>query len=84
MVIIWQFIEDNSDEKLTIEKKGEILLKEFRGICDEIISGYKEGKEYDSLWEEEEDKDAVEDSAQVADNAEAFAPGPAIEEVADT
>ena len=38
-----QFIEDNSDEKLTIEKKGEILLKEFRGICDEIISGYKEG-----------------------------------------
>ena len=38
-----QFTEDNSDEKLTIQKKGEILLEEFRGICDEITSGYKEG-----------------------------------------
>ena len=38
-----QFIEDNSDKKLTIEKKGEILLEEFRGICDEITSGYEEG-----------------------------------------
>ena len=38
-----QFTEDNSDEKLTIQKKGEILLEEFRGICDEIISGYKDG-----------------------------------------
>ena len=31
-----QFIEDNFNENLTIEKKGEILLKEFREICDEI------------------------------------------------
>ena len=38
-----QFTEDNSDEKLTIQKKGEILLEEFRGICDEITSGYEEG-----------------------------------------
>ena len=38
-----QFIEDNSDEKLTIEKKGEILLEEFRGICDEITSVYDGG-----------------------------------------
>ena len=38
-----QFIEDNSDEKLTIENKGEILLEEFRGICDEITSGYDGG-----------------------------------------
>ena len=38
-----QFTEDNSDEKLTIQKKGEILLEEFRGICDEITSGYNEG-----------------------------------------
>ena len=38
-----QFIEDKSDGNLTIEKKGEILLEEFRGICDEITSGYKEG-----------------------------------------
>ena len=38
-----QFTEDNSDEKLTIQKKADILLEEFRGICDEITSGYKEG-----------------------------------------
>ena len=38
-----QFTEDNSDEELTIQKKGEILLEEFRGICDEITSGYNEG-----------------------------------------
>ena len=38
-----QFIEDNFNENLTIEKKGEILLKEFREICDEITSGYEEG-----------------------------------------
>lgn len=38
-----QFTEDNSDEKFTIQKKGEILLEEFRGICDEITSGYEEG-----------------------------------------
>ena len=38
-----QFIEDKSDGNLTIEKKGEILLEEFWGICDEITSGYKEG-----------------------------------------
>ena len=38
-----QFSESNSDEKLTIQKKGEILLEEFRGICDEIISEYKDG-----------------------------------------
>ena len=38
-----QFIEDKSDGNLTIEKKGEILLEEFRGICDEITFGYEEG-----------------------------------------
>lgn len=38
-----QFTEDNSDEKLTIQKKADVLLEEFRGICDEITSGYKEG-----------------------------------------
>lgn len=38
-----QLSESNSDENLTIQKKAEILLDEFRGICDEIISGYEEG-----------------------------------------
>ena len=44
----------------------------------------KESKEHDSLWEEEEEKAAVEDPTQIADNAEAFASGPAIVEVTDT
>lgn len=38
-----QFSESNSNEKLTIQKKADILLDEFRGICDEITSGYEEG-----------------------------------------
>ena len=38
-----QFTKDSSDENLTIQKKADILLEEFRGICDEITSGYKEG-----------------------------------------
>ena len=38
-----QLTESDSDEKLTIQKKADILLEEFRGICDEITSGYKEG-----------------------------------------
>lgn len=38
-----QFTESNSDENMTIQKKAEILLEEFRGICDEITSGYDEG-----------------------------------------
>ena len=44
----------------------------------------KESKEYDSLWEEEKEKNAVEDPTQIADNAEVFASGPAIVEVTDT
>lgn len=38
-----QFTEDSSYENLTIQKKADILLEEFRGICDEITSGYEEG-----------------------------------------
>lgn len=44
----------------------------------------KERDEYDSLWEEEEEEQEVEDPMETADNAEAFAPGPAVVEVADT
>ena len=43
----------------------------------------KEKEEYDSLWEEEEEKAPAEDPAEIADNAEAFASGPAVVEVAD-
>ena len=38
-----QFTEDSSDENFTIQKKADILLDEFRGICDDITSGYEEG-----------------------------------------
>ena len=38
-----QFIEDKSDESLTIEKKAERLLNEFKTICDEITSGHDGG-----------------------------------------
>lgn len=38
-----QFIEDNFDESLTIEKKAERLLNEFKNICDEITSGHDGG-----------------------------------------
>ena len=44
----------------------------------------KEREEYDSLWEEEEEEREVEDPMETADNAETFAPGPAVVEVADT
>lgn len=44
----------------------------------------KEREEYDSLWEEDEEEREVEDPMETADNTEAFAPGPAVVDVADT
>ena len=44
----------------------------------------KEKEEFDSLWEEEEEKAPAEDPTEIADNAEAFASGPAVVDVADT
>ena len=38
-----QLSESNADEKLTIQKKADILLGEFKSICDEINSGYDGG-----------------------------------------
>ena len=38
-----QLTESDSDEKLTIQKKADILLNEFKTICDEITSGYDGG-----------------------------------------
>ena len=43
-----------------------------------------EKEEYDSLWEEEEEKTSPEDPMEAADGKEAFSSGPAIVEVADT
>ena len=47
------------------------------------LAKQKEREEYDSLWEEEEEK-TYEDPMEVADNTEAFANGPEIVDVADT
>ena len=44
----------------------------------------KEKEEYESLWEDDEEKAVSEDPTEIADNAEAFASGPEIVEVADT
>ena len=44
----------------------------------------KEKEEYESLWEEEEDKQDPDDPTEIADGTEVFADGPAIVEVADT
>lgn len=41
----------------------------------------KEKEEYDSLWEEKKEKEEAVNPAEAADNAEAFASGPAIVEV---
>ena len=48
-----------------------------------MVERQKEKEEYDSLWEEEEEK-VYEDPIETADNAEAFAQGPEIVDVADT
>ena len=44
----------------------------------------KEREEYDTLWEEEAEEGEPADPTEVADNAEAFAEGPAIVDVAET
>jgi len=43
----------------------------------------KEREEYDSLWEEEAEKE-YEDPAEVADNTEVYSEGPEIVDVTDT
>lgn len=70
-----------TDEKKLMEYSME-LYQSAKNIG--ALMKKKESKEYDSLWEEEEEKAAVEDPTQIAYNAEAFASGPAIVEVTDT
>ena len=70
-----------TDEKKLMEYSME-LYQAAKNIG--ALMKKKESKEYDSLWEEEKEKNAVEDPTQIADNAEAFASGPAIVEVIDT
>ena len=70
-----------TDEKKLMEYSME-LYQASKNIG--ALMKQKESKEYDSLWEEEEENGEVEDLTQVADNTEAFAPGPVLVEVADT
>ena len=49
-----------------------------------MLEKQKEKEEYDSLWDDDEEKKVYEDPSEVADNTEAFADGPAVVDVADT
>ena len=69
------------DEKKLMEYSME-LYQAAKNIG--ALSKQKEKEEYDSLWDEKEDKSVPEDPTEVADNKEAFTSGPAIVDVADT
>ncbi len=69
------------DEKKLMEYSME-LYQAAKNIG--ALAKQKEKEEYDSLWDEKEDKSAPEDPMEVADNKEAFSSGPAIVDVADT
>lgn len=70
-----------SDEKKLMEYSMEIYQM-AKNIG--IMVKREEREKYDSLWDEEEKKTEYEDPIEVADNAEAFAKGPEIVDVADT
>ena len=69
-----------TDEKKLMEYSMELYqaAKNIGAMAKE-----KEKEEYDSLWEEKEDKEVPEDSMEVADNTEIFAEGPEIVPVSD-
>jgi len=69
------------DEKKLMEYSME-LYQAAKNIG--ALAKQKEKEEYDSLWDEKEDKSVPEDPMEVADNKEAFSSGPAIVDVADT
>lgn len=70
-----------TDEKKLMEYSME-LYQSAKNIG--AMAQKKEKEEYDSLWEDEEEKAAPEDPVEIADNTEAFSDGPAIVDVADT
>ena len=69
-----------TDEKKLMEYSME-LYQAAKNIG--AMERQKEKEEYDSLWEEEEEK-VLEDPIETADNTEAFARGPEIVDVVDT
>ena len=68
-----------SDEKKLMEFSMEMYqaAKNMGAMAKQ-----REKEEYDSLWEEEEEK-VYEDPIETADNTESFAEGPEIVEVTD-
>lgn len=70
-----------NDEKKLMEYSME-LYQAAKNIGS--LAKQKEKKEYDSLWDEEEEKKTYEDPMETADNTEAFAGGPEVVDVADT
>ena len=69
------------DEKKLMEYSME-LYQAAKNIGS--MAKQRKKEEYDSLWDEKEDKSAPEDPMEVADGKEAFSSGPAIVDVADT
>lgn len=66
------------------EKKLMEYSMELYQAAKNIGALAKEREEYDTLWEEEPEEGEPVDPMEVADNAEAFATGPEIIDVADT
>ena len=66
------------------EKKLMEYSMELYQAAKNIGALAKEREEYDTLWEEEPKEGEPVDPMEVADNAEAFATGPEIVDVADT
>lgn len=68
------------DEKKLMEFSME-LYQAAKNIGSMVQQ--REREKYKSLWKDEEDNSVPQDPTEVADNAEAFAPGPAVVEVSD-
>ena len=68
-----------SDEKKLMEFSMELYQS-----AKNIGAMAKTREDYDSLWEDKEEKAEVEDPIETADNTEAFAEGPEIVSVSDT
>lgn len=68
-----------TDEKKLMEYSMEL----YQAAKNIGALAKKEKKEYDSLWEEEEEKATAEEPTEIADNTECFDSGPAIVEVED-
>ena len=69
-----------TDEKKLMEYSME-LYQAAKNIG--AMMQQRKREEYDSLWEDEEEKTPAEDPMEIANDAESFASGPAIVEVED-